>query len=361
MLSFPVRTVDGAREYLRAERLRRPVRPHPLRIAAYLHGYQDDYIPHCAQISEGLQVGCTCRRRGVCAHAAALLMDFLADPERYQPLPYVLRRMPDAAWSWLIGREFAWQDVPEHPHPWRQPARDAAWPALARAFAAPPPRQWTAGQAYAMCADTHPSWMARHDWRAAFDHWCRQILTTRDEPHGWFDLLDANPALPLDTVWQTLAPGRRDLVPRIFSGLGDMSSPPSPPRILALLHVLTLALGRCRLVSETWQAYRIHDPHGQAEGEAWLAADCADLAVAAWEAHLPQEAVARHAVRGRIIAQVPQSERLPYALADCLENPGPDCLEDLKPLLTEVDWLRMRDAILRRQAELDGAPTPPTG
>lgn len=353
LLTFPTKHISYGRDYLHAERLTRPIRPSDTTIAAQLHGYQDDYIPHCAQMPTGLQVDCTCGSSRLCAHVTALLIDFSVRPTHYQPLPYRVRRRFQSPWDWLIGIPFPWHEIPEMPPIWRMPCDDSAWPQVQKMFDQAPHRSFSHDSVVEMLADTHPSWVEFPPWRENFSRWLSRSVTRYGLAH-WLDLLNTNPHLPLESVWDSLARGREDLLSTIMVEFRPIDQPQDLLRTRSLLYLLTQALGNTAMSTRMWNAFRGCDPHGACQGDALLAVGSIQEAIAIWESLLPDSNPDRARQRQKIIAIAPPATKLEHLIAACWESPSQQCIEHLKSQIPHEAWQALSAALNSRRATLGG-------
>lgn len=339
-----------ARDYLYEDRLVRRTR-WPSRIAAELHGYHDRYIPHCAQNSEGLQVGCTCAREGLCAHVAALLLDFEQHPDHYVPLPSydVFRALRhDASWDWARGSEFPWYKIPEDLPFWRFPPIPEALNKWNRAFSSPIHNDTII---FAMLKDCHPAWCESDNWQQLFQSWLAHTAKQTEDPAVWIDLIACNPQLPFDPLTMTgPALDRRvqDIVLHYLWALpGGQESPPVL-RLLALFTRTTDFLDR-PIVDWLWERFRWADPNFLNQADAYYQAGHLDQAVRLLEDRLPAHPSARHAARERLISWIGDpKERLAHQIADVLETGSEDNLNQLRQYLPDPEWQRIREAFKTR-------------
>lgn len=341
------RLLDAARDYLWADRLTRRLKESTTRIAARLHGYQDDYIPHCAQISEGVQVGCSCGRVGLCAHAVALCLDFSRHPDGYVPVPWSIRRRQDTLWPWMVEASFPWPAVPETAPRWQLPYQspDNFLPDLLRAGWDKSRRQDS--RLFLVLADLHPSWTRTPEFSAVFGPWLARECLTPGPIEDWIRLAHENPYLPLRPMWTASVLGSTAALHHALSWL-FRPGPRADAETLRrhhLLYIVTLALKDFSASHWLWDSYRALDPYYLLEGEALVAAGCRQDALSLWERHLPEDAAARHAVRQHLIAIADPSAQLAHRVADCWETRSEQALADLREDLPEPQWRQLAAAI----------------
>lgn len=363
--TFSTRVRQTARDYLYEDRLVRRLAA-PGKIVAELRGYHDRYTPHCAENSQGLQLGCSCLRRQPCAHVAALLTGFGHAPDSFLPPWPPVGAEPDAWWAWAAGMPFAWDAIDETPPAWRRPfdADSMAWWAAwthteaARPSAVTPPEVVLAG--------LHPSWTTRPEWRAAFSDWLARRLSAGVDPGFWIPLQADNPFLPLDPLWETVTLSAAHQS-RILGLLFAPSDEPDPLRRISRVERLMGLLARLdpppgpAVRYWLWQQFEWADPLGVERADALYAGGHRDEAVRLLEEHMPGDPASRAPIRRRLASWAEGPDQLAHLVADCVERGSLDCLETLRAHLTQSDWETLSAAIRRRAARPSAESDPVPG
>lgn len=348
-----------ARDYLRGDRLKRRVGFSPDRVAAQLNGFQDRYIPHCARNPSGLQVHCTCGRPSLCAHVAALLLDYVDHQDWYRPIPFQLALKPTTAWPWIVGDAFPWQDIPELPAPyqygWSPDHLEAGlkpWRSLAL------PTRVVEDKAYLALGDVHPSWVNEEAWRSTFDSWLERRLVRGSQFSDWLKLLSWAPFLPLDMAFAHFPLSDLAVRRAIFEALAGPGffGHDTPDRRLALLTLYTRT--DASDVEALWQLYQTDDPGFLTESDAFYRAGHTAVALRLLEQGLPENATERHPYRMRFIDWLDETSAIPHRIADALETGLLGSVEPLRATLTVEDWERLTRAVVHRHGTGDGSTVP---
>lgn len=353
--NVPYKLLQNARDYVYQDRV-----THCLtftnKLVARIIGYQATYTSHCAQIPEGLQVGCSCDRAQPCTHTISMLWHFHNAPNAFFPMHIPIEVQHDAWWDWITEQDFSWDTLPSRRPLWTnpfEPAYMASW----REWIAPPFNYQSPqdNPLYAILSNLHVSWTTDPHWRQSFNSWIEAIPHQPEKIRAWIDLQALNPHLPLDVLWNTIEWDPRAQVQHIMALLfasPELSEQPLQLRRQKLIQLLQMALGdEPQVVLWLWSSLTNVDPDHLFAADFLRATGQTTAAVNLLQNHMPKDIERRPPVRERLIAWTDGEESLAHQIADALENHSLPLAEKLASRLSTTDYQTLLSAI--KQAEND--------
>ncbi|SMC06463.1 hypothetical protein SAMN00768000_2836 [Sulfobacillus thermosulfidooxidans DSM 9293] len=348
---IPEKTLRLARDYIYEDRCIRKMRM-PGRLIAELRGYHDSYIPHFELSKDLWQGGCTCSRPAPCAHIGALLLSFREHPEQFVFPPYAFAMALQNSWNVLFeattGKNIL-RLVPEIAPWWMLPRNIAhtktepmALDNLERIIHQPQ-----------MLVDLHPSWLDDPAILNALRGWKNPQLIRKPGLLFWVKLWAYNPFLPLDHIFSSFPGEVEALTPVILAELWNPGVIPFPrerqwqrvQRLLSLLEVIPSVP-----IVFLWDQFAAMDPLFLGRTHALIRQGQMDQAIHYIEQHWPEDEKEQHMVRQALINWLPESKKLPYLIADCLETGSLPELQELKKHLTPEAYEDLTNLFNRRWA-----------
>lgn len=346
LATIPTAIQRNARDYLTAGRLRRRLRQGTALYAAELRGYQDVYhvwLTSCQTPS----LSCTCdRARGICTHAAALLLDLDSSPDLYTEASWAaaVQTLHDQP-KWPFGSGLDWNLITEQRPWWRVPFNPQYLEEFMQ-IAEAPSRPLNLGRdpAAALWAEMDISWMSQDFVIALFDQWLKNHnkLSPQDLPL-WALLHWMQPSLPLD--WLFLTADQPNTVKSLLRQLfhpGPLINSTSARRE-AILSDLTLVQPELAMV--LWDLADDLDPYHFRQADALYLAGRSKDAAALLEHEMPTDPIARRQARQRLIQWVDLNDSLPHRMALAWEKGSLEVLLPVRHLIKSEDWLSITRAL----------------
>lgn len=348
--------VQHGRDYVYQDRVTHPIQEPGEFLFARVRGYHDLYVPYSRQAGPDLVAGCTCNRSLPCAHLAALWWFWVQRPDAFMRMPYALRTGIGVSWPERAGGSFPWDLVPPEKPFWQNPWEPSVWSPWTLLLKEAHQRSWPDASLSKVLFDLHPSWTQSPQWLKSWssflaDHW---PLLIKEPVTYWWDLVLANPAIPLSPLW----PGYQPMAPDTWLALLSRTLNTAPGSVLseALSHLVELGTESMgHLLSDLIRVVPSLDPWRLVASRIFYHQGRHAEAIKLLAETSVETMAGRRAVRQQLIEWLPEAEALAYRVADCLESENSDCLDTLKPFLDAEAYTALKAAKRSRMTSPGGA------
>lgn len=349
--------VQHGRDYVYQDRVTHPVHEPREFVFARVRGYHDRYVPYSRQVGSDVLVGCTCTKPLPCAHLVALWWFWLQQPVAFMRMPYALRHGSGLSWPETAAGNFPWDLVPAEKPFWQKawdPSALSEWVLLLEQVHS---RPWADTALSQALFDLDVSWTESPEWMKSWssflaDHW--PLLTTIPISY-WWDLVLANPGVPLSPLWPGYQPIGSDTWLSLLSLTVSTASAAVLPE--ALSHLIELASeDLIMLLSHLIRVVPSLDPWHLVESRILYHRGLHTQAIKLLAETSLDTQAGRRALRQQLIQWLPEADGLSYRIADCLESDSWECLDALKTALDAKGYASLEVAKRSRMASLGVAP-----